>query len=342
MHVSFQRWHSFNSKMSKERISFSPWPSIKPFVLDIEKKLMGLPACNAWFHERVLHTFCKVPEGPSFGPRKRFNCVIGGISKGFIGNKRGKDFINMKNSISGFDMEGASVSLIKYHNYGSKELYYNGRLCKPTFSRPKYFSTGECITNIDDQNQLVDELIGASINLPEEIAERRQHNYMSFVKQERDDGGYSNIDVPLIVYEWKDIWGAHMKANHNCVTIVGGAVRVQRRAYDPVDLEFVEGCIRLMIVGCNRYGRIIIQDGRILPSTTRAPAPYRVPDNSTTRRLARASKPTDVLLESTEMPGSPAPDTVVHDAETPSPNKAPSSLNLRSPHSIPDQLLLDT
>ena len=186
-------------------------------------------------------------------------------------------------------MEGASVSLIKYQNYGSNELYSNERLCKPTFSRPKYFSTGECITNIDDQNQLVRELIGATPNLPEDIAERRQHNYMSFMKQKRDDGGYSNIDVPRIAYEWKHIWGAHIQANHNFVTVVEGAVRVQRRAFDPAGLEFVEGCMRLMIVGCNQYGRIIIQDGRILPSTTRALAPYRVPDNSTTRHthLAR-------------------------------------------------------
>ena len=99
-------------------------------------------------------------RGTILWPEKKFNCVIGGISKGFIGNKRGEDFIKMKNSISGFDMEGASVSPIKYQNYGSKKLYSNGRLCKPTFSRPKYFSTGECITNIDDQHQLVGELIG--------------------------------------------------------------------------------------------------------------------------------------------------------------------------------------
>ena len=244
--------------MSKERSTFSPWPSIKPYVLDIEKKSMGLPVCNVWFHERVLHKFCMVPEGLSFGQRKSFNCVLGGISKGSIGQKRGKDFIAMKNSIPGFDMEGVPASRIKYQNYGSKELYSNGRLCEPTFSRPKYFSTGECIANIDDQHQLVRELIGATPNLPEDIAERRQHNYKNFTRKQQDNGGYSNIDVPRIAYDWKHIWGAHIKANHKFVTVVEGVVRVQRRAFDPAALEFVEGCMRLMIVGCNKYGRIII------------------------------------------------------------------------------------
>ena len=89
---------------------------------------MSLPSCNVWLYEKVLLKFCKVPEGPSFGQRKSFKCVITGISKGFIGNKKGGDAAMMKNSIPGFDMEGASFCQLKYQRYGSVEFYSNGYL----------------------------------------------------------------------------------------------------------------------------------------------------------------------------------------------------------------------
>ena len=122
--------------------AFSPWPSIKRIAHDIEKKLMGLPSCSIWLHKKVLHKHCKAPEGASFGQRKSFHCVTTGISKGFIGNRKGPDFLVMNNSIPGFGMEGVSASQIKFQYYGRKELFSNGHLCKPTYSRPRYFSTG--------------------------------------------------------------------------------------------------------------------------------------------------------------------------------------------------------
>merc|ERR1711966_335525 len=104
------------------------------------------------------------------------------------------------------------------------------------------------------------------------------------MRQERDDGGYSKLDVPRIAYDWRDIWGAHVKVNPEYVKEVGEGVRVQQQAFLPEDLEFIEGCMRLMIVGCNQHGRITVQDGCILPSATRAPAQDRVPSISTVRR----------------------------------------------------------
>ena len=93
------------------------------------------------------------------------------------------------------------------------ELYSTCHLCKSTYLEPNYFSTGECLTNIADQTRLVDDLVGESSNLPEDTAERRQCNYKRFMRQERDDGGYSKFDVPRIAYDWRDIWGANVKVN---------------------------------------------------------------------------------------------------------------------------------
>ena len=135
----------------------------------------------------MLLKFCRVPEGPSFSQREIFKCVITGTSKGFIGNKRGDDRVTMKNLIPGFDIEGGSCCQIKYQSYGRTELYSNSQLSESTYSRPSYFSTGECLTNIADQNRLVGDLLGESTNLPGDTAERRQCNYIRFMKQERDD-----------------------------------------------------------------------------------------------------------------------------------------------------------
>ena len=136
---------------------------------------MALPSCSVWLHKKVLHKYCKVPEGASFEARKSFLCVTTGISKGFIGNRKDPDFLVMNNSIPGFDMKGVSGSQIKVKYYGRKELFSNSRLCKPTYSCPKYFSTGGCLVNVDDQNPLVDNLVRESCNLPEDTAERRRN-----------------------------------------------------------------------------------------------------------------------------------------------------------------------
>ena len=88
----------------------------------------------------------------------------------------------------------------------------------------------------------------------------------------------------LLTYEWREIWGAHVKVNQKFVTEVGESVRVQQRAFSPAHLEFIEECMRLMIVGCNRHGRVTVQDGRILPCAKQAPAQDRVPIISTVRR----------------------------------------------------------
>ena len=117
----------------------------------------------------------------------------------------------MKNLIPDFDMEGSSCCQIKYQSYGRPELYSNGQLGESTYSRPRYFSTGKCLTNIANQNRLVDNVFGESTNLPEDTAERRQCNYIHFTKQERNDGGYSRLDVPRVAHGWGNIWGRILK-----------------------------------------------------------------------------------------------------------------------------------
>ena len=112
-------------------------------------------------------------------------------------------------------------------------------------------------------------------------------------EKKRDYGGYSKLDVPRIAYDWRNIWGAHIKVNHDFVREVGKDVRVQRRAFSPEDLEFIEGCMRLTIVGCNRHDRITVQDGCLLPSAKRAPAQDRIPTILTVRRQGHSPQSND-------------------------------------------------
>ena len=100
--------------MSNSRNVASPWPAVKPRVLAVTDMLMGLPSCNVWCHEKVLHKLCKVSEGPAFGQRKSFNAFLVGISKGDVGNKKGGNFTKLIHCIPGFDREGSTESRIRY------------------------------------------------------------------------------------------------------------------------------------------------------------------------------------------------------------------------------------
>ena len=158
--------------MSRDQNWNNPWPAIKARVPGIEEALMGLPSCNVWTHEKQIHHLLKVPEGPSFGQRKSLNCILKGIGKGHIGNRElGK--MPMKNHIVNFDKEYCSDSRIKYQKYGSSELFSNGKLCDPTRALPRYFCTGDCLTDAKHQVELADDLTGASPNLADDVAERR-------------------------------------------------------------------------------------------------------------------------------------------------------------------------
>ena len=70
----------------------------------------------------------------------------------------------------------------------------------------------------------------------EDVEERRQDNYTSFLKTLDKNGGYRKHDVPEIAYEYRDIWGPNIIINETFVK----HGRVQRRAFKPVDLERIE------------------------------------------------------------------------------------------------------
>ena len=65
------------------------------------------------------------------------------------------------------------------------------------------------------QRAIVDKLLGEVQHLSEEVAEHRQKNYTSFVKNVDSDGGFGKIDVPAIAYKYRDIWGEHISMNEN-------------------------------------------------------------------------------------------------------------------------------
>ena len=91
----------------------------------------------------------------------------------------------------------------------------------------------------------VDDLVGEAPGLAAEVAERRQKQYMSFLRNEDEDGGYSRFDIPNIAYKYREIWGEGFKADTRFVK----DGQASRRVFDPDDLKSIEYLMRLMIVG---------------------------------------------------------------------------------------------
>ena len=237
-----------------------PYPAIKDKIPPIEDALMGLPSCPVWMHEKAIYKLCKVQGGPSYGERAALNCVVAGIEKGFCGPKRGGDRLNMQHHVPGFHNEN-NGSNISFQKNGRAETFSNGYLCEGTKNFPRWFRSGETITDVATQRAIVDELLGEVPHLSEEVAERRQNNYTSFVKNVDADGGFCKIDVPAIAYEYKDLWGEHIRVNEKFAK----EGYVQRRAFKPKDLELIEYYMRMMIVSSGQYGKICNRGGKLLP-----------------------------------------------------------------------------
>ena len=151
--------------MGKDQNEFSSWQSIKSAILDTEEKLIRLSLCNIWVHKKVLHKFCKVTKGVSFGQRKSFNYEGSILSKWRVQPLTliWKDPQSLGSNTRFFRMQ----------------LYSNGHLRQPTYSCPKYFRWGDYLTNTGNQNKLVGELVGAFPNLLEDVVERRQQGFAS-------------------------------------------------------------------------------------------------------------------------------------------------------------------
>ncbi len=244
----------------------SPYPIIKGKIQSMADALLGLPESGVWLHERQLHPVVGATSGEKFGPRDCFSCVVDGIGKGYWGNKKKNDFVDVaQGALVGFSEEGSKHN-VAFQEYGRQENFPGGRLdTSPVVGKPRWFRSGETLCkHVEDQLKLVEQLMGEAPELQEDVALRRQHNYASFVKGIKEDGGYSRHDLPFVAYEWRDIWGEDIVANDRFPHM--------RRAFKPNDWIKIEQYMRLVIVASNKYGKLEVSDGVLGPSSSARPA----------------------------------------------------------------------
>ena len=186
--------------------------------------------------------------------------LLKGIEKGFLGNRKAK-YEETGYAIPNFSVEKNGYR-ISYQNFGSTETFIAGR--KVTKNRvqqkPRWFRLGEPLTDVRTQIDLVNLLVGEDDRLSEDVQERRQTNYKKFLSGSCADGSFRKLDVPLIAFQYRDIWGENIRVNKRFVR----EGHVQRRAFKPGDLLYIEWCMKMMIVGCKRGGEIVFEQGQSL------------------------------------------------------------------------------
>ena len=95
----------------------NPYPTIKYEIPVMVALLLDLPPSDVWIHKKVLHTYLGAPRGASFGPYNSLTCVLGGIEKGYVGNKRKVHVRTGFRAFTDFTREN-SVHSASYQEFG--------------------------------------------------------------------------------------------------------------------------------------------------------------------------------------------------------------------------------
>jgi hypothetical protein len=178
----------------------NPYPTIKAEIPVMAKLLLDLPPSHVWIHEKVLHKYLGAPRGSSFGPYHSLTCVLGGIEKGYVGNKRKVHVQTGFRAFPDFSRENSEHS-VSYQEFGKPESFVGGKLAlSQPLQKPRWFKSGVTLCDISTQLEIVDALIGREPELAENAIDRREKNYVNFFKEVDNDGGYQKIDVPMIAY----------------------------------------------------------------------------------------------------------------------------------------------
>jgi hypothetical protein len=141
----------------------------------------------------------------------------------------------------------------------------NGSLSNERDARPRWFKIAEPLTDVATQKAIVEELLGEACGLSEDVQLRRRDNYINFMHDAEDNGGYRRNDVPTIAYKFRHVWGMFVNTMH----VKDGDI--SRWAFNPSDLDKIEKIMCLMIASCDQYGKLAIQDGEFkLQSSVRS------------------------------------------------------------------------
>jgi len=68
------------------------------------------------------------------------------------------------------------------------------------------------------------------------------------------------LDVPYVLYKYRHIWGEGIVANPKYAYM--------RRMFRPNGMAKIERYTMLMIIGSNKYGKLEVHDGDIIPSSS--------------------------------------------------------------------------
>jgi hypothetical protein len=91
---------------------------------------------------------------------------------------------------------------ISWQYNGRQESFSNGSLSNERDARPRWFKIAEPLTDVATQKAIVEELLGEACGLSEDVQIRRRDNYIKFMHDAEDDGGYRRNDVPQ---QWYDL-----------------------------------------------------------------------------------------------------------------------------------------
>ncbi len=92
---------------------------------------------------------------------------MGGIEKGYCGNKKSGDYVKTGHQVQSFTQE-KNWHHISYQKNGRAEVFSAGWDADPVKAHQRWFRVGEPLTDVANQREIVEELMGEMVGLPEE------------------------------------------------------------------------------------------------------------------------------------------------------------------------------
>ena len=110
----------------------SVFPLIGAKLSEFFQKLVAIPDCNFWIHEKQIAAYLRLPQGPNHGPSDVLSVVITCLKKGYGGNRKTKTLIATR--VPSMDLSGES-NRIRFQLNGRQEEFVGGTLLDTTASK---------------------------------------------------------------------------------------------------------------------------------------------------------------------------------------------------------------
>ena len=165
---------------------------LKDKIVGYAKAMKDAPGALVWMHEKAFYNVVKIKRLQTLGQRDVMHYLLNGMKNGYVGNKRKKEMVMLGYAAADtMDESCGNDYNLWYQINGEKEVFVGGKLStEETEHRPKWFRTGQTLTNVKMQTEIVNELIDDSDDLDEKTVQRRRGNYQSFVAHIDETNGY--------------------------------------------------------------------------------------------------------------------------------------------------------